>query len=200
MEALWQTREAVPFVLFAWPDQEAATNRYVVEIPHAGSLILTHSWNGRVTGLDGVVPSDRPPVAWVFFSFRTMVGIGFLLVAVAWWGLILWRRGRLDRANGYHIACQWVSPLGFVAVIAGWITTETGRQPWVVQGLLRTVESATPLPTASVASSVVLFLLVYLLLLGAFLAFAYRIARAGPEHEIPPAVRAVPRTAWRIGS
>ncbi|MFL6624120.1 MAG: cytochrome ubiquinol oxidase subunit I [Sulfurifustis sp.] len=198
MEALWQTREAVPFVLFAWPDQEAATNRYALEIPHAGSLILTHSWNGRVAGLDAVAPPDRPPVAWVFFGFRIMVGIGLLLVIIAWWGLYLRRRGRLERTRAYHVVCQWASPLGFVAVIAGWVTTETGRQPWVVQGLLRTVNSATALPTASVASSVALFLLVYLLLLGAFLAFAYRIARAGPEHEIPPVVRAVPRTAWRI--
>lgn len=200
MEALWQTRDAVPFVVFAWPDQDAATNRYVLEIPHAGSLILTHSWNGRVVGLDAVAPEDRPSVPLVFFGFRTMVGIGFLLLAVAWSGLILWWRGRLERAPRFHAACIAVSPLGFVAVVAGWVTTETGRQPWVVQGLLRTVESATPLPVASVASSAAMFLLVYLLLLGAFLVFGYRITRAGPEHEVPPAVRTAPRTAWRLRS
>lgn len=198
MEALWETRENVPFVVFALPDEAAQRNRFALEIPYAGSLILTHSLHGRVAGLDAVAPADRPHVPLVFFSFRIMLAVGFLLLAVAWWGLLLWWRGRLDRSDLYHRVCVAVGPLGFVAVIAGWVTTESGRQPWVVQGMLRTVEAATPLPVASVMSSLAMFMTAYAVLLLAFLVFAYRIARTGPEHQIPEKFRGAPRTAWRI--
>ncbi len=198
MEALWETRANVPFVVFALPDQTNATNRAALEIPRAGSLILTHSRNGRVQGLDAVAPQDRPPVAVVFFGFRVMLAIGFFLLALAWWGLALWWRGRLDAADRYHRICLFATPLGFIAVIAGWVTTESGRQPWVVQGLLRTADAATPLPVGAVASSLMLFLLAYGVLLAAFLVFAYRIARRGPEHEIPEQIRGAPRTVWRL--
>lgn len=199
MEAHWRTREAVPFVLFAIPDMENETNRFAVEIPHAGSLILTHTWDGRVPGLDSVSRENRPTVSIVFFSFRTMLAIGLCFVALAAWGVVLWRRGTLDRAALYQRVLLWASPLGFIAVVAGWITTEAGRQPWVVQGLLRTTDAATPLPIAAVASSLTAFLLVYLILLGVFIVFFYRVARAGPEHEIPEHMR-MPRTVWRISS
>src|SRR5581483_11135814 len=114
---------------------------------------------------DAVAPQDRPPVAVVFFGFRVMLAIGFFLLALAWWGLALWWRGRLDAADRYHRICLFATPLGFIAVIAGWVTTESGRQPWVVQGLLRTADAATPLPVGSVASSLTLFLLAYGVLL-----------------------------------
>jgi cytochrome bd ubiquinol oxidase subunit I len=200
MEALWETRAGAPFVLFALPDQANATNRYALEIPYGASLILTHSAHGEVAGLDAVAPERRPPVSFVFFAFRIMVGIGFFLLSVAWWGLVMWRRGQLDDANRFHRVCEFAAPLGFVAVIAGWITTESGRQPWVVQGLLRTADAVSALSTATVAWSLVLFVLTYAVILVAFLVFAYRIVRAGPEHEIPEKVRSVPRTAWRIES
>ncbi len=198
MEGLWETRPAAPFVIFAIPDAAAETNRYALEIPYATSLILTHEPFGEVAGLDAVPPEERPPVALVFFSFRVMLAIGFFLLFMAWWGLLLWWNGRLDRSDLYHRACLYASPLGFVAVVAGWITTESGRQPWVVQGLLRTADAASDLPAASVAASLALFLLSYTVLLVAFLIFFYRIARQGPEHEIPEKVRAAPRTAWRL--
>lgn len=198
MEGLWETRTAAPFVVFGVPDEAAETNRFALEIPYATSLILTHSPFGEVRGLDAVPPDERPPVALVFFSFRVMLAIGFVFLFMAWWGLLLWWYGRLERSARYHAACLYVSPLGFVAVIAGWITTESGRQPWVVQGMLRTVDSASALPAASVASSLSLFLLAYGVLLIAFLVFFYRIARKGPEERVPEKIRAAPRTAWRL--
>ncbi len=197
MEALWRTSEAVPFVLFAWPDQLNEVNRFAVEIPYGTSLILTHSARGRVQGLDSVEPKDRPHVPTVFFGFRLMVGIGVFFLAVAWTGLYLWWRGRLYDSPRYHRLCMLAMPLGFVAVIAGWVTTEVGRQPWIVHGLMRTADAASELPAGSVASSVVMFFVAYNVLLAAFLYFSFRIARAGPEHEIPAHVKRVPRTAWR---
>ena len=198
MEALWQTTDGAPFVVFALPDEVQETNRYAIEIPKAASLILTHTSDGRVTGLDAVPPDERPPVAVVFFSFRIMLAVGFFMLAVAWWGLVLWWRGRLYDSPKFFKACMIMSPFGFVAVIAGWVTTEVGRQPWVVHGLLRTVDGATPLPVSTVALSLTLFLVAYLVLLATFLVFAFRIARAGPETVLPERLREMPRTAWRI--
>lgn len=198
MEALWTTTAGAPFVLFAWPDAAAETNRYELAIPRAASLILTHDIDGVVPGLNEVAPRDRPNVAWVFFSFRVMLAIGFYLTALAGIGLVLrWRR-RLYDSDWFQRLLIGAIPLGFIAVIAGWLVTETGRQPWAVHGLLRTADATTPLAAGTVAGSLALIMLVYAALLAAFLYFVYRLARAGPEHEIPERVRHVPRTAWRL--
>lgn len=198
IEGLWQTREGAPFVVFGIPDPLEQSNRYALEIPYAASWILTHEARGKLAGLDTVPPEEHPPVPLVFFSFRVMLAIGVLFLLIAWWGLSLWWRGRLDDSDRFLRACIYASPLGFAAVVAGWITTESGRQPWVVQGMLRTAEAASDLAAASVASSLVLFVLAYTALLMAFLIFFYRIVRRGPEHEIPEKIRAAPRTAWRL--
>lgn len=198
MEALWETRGAAPFVVFAWPDVARGENRFVIEIPYGASLILTHNPLGQVIGLNEVAPEDRPNVPIVFYSFRVMLAIGFFFVALAGVGLWLrWRRTLYDR-TWFLRACVVSTPLGFIAVIAGWFVTEVGRQPWIVYGLMRTVQGATPLPVASVASSVALFFVVYNFLLLAFLYFVLRIVRKGPETVLPARLRATPRTAWRL--
>jgi cytochrome d ubiquinol oxidase subunit I len=196
MEALWQTRPAAPLVVFALPDMDAEANRYALEIPYATSLILKHDPQGIVLGLDQVTVEERPHVPTVFFAFRIMVAIGFLLFAVAVVGLVLRLRGTLYSRPWFLRLCIACSPLGLVAVIAGWVATEAGRQPWVVQGMMTTAEAATPLPVDTVAFSLSLYLLLYAALLPVFLYFFGRLVVHGPEQKLPEQVRTMRRTAW----
>jgi cytochrome d ubiquinol oxidase subunit I len=174
IEAIWNTGRGVPLTLFAWPDQKAATNRWAVEIPYLGSLILTHSWNGEVLGLKEVSPRDRPDVPIVFFAFRAMVGMGLILLLLALTGAYLRARGRLFNAKWFLATLVAASPLGFLAVLAGWVVTEAGRQPWVVYRAVRTADTASPLKTVNVAFTFILFVVVYALLMVAFLWFFWR--------------------------
>jgi cytochrome bd ubiquinol oxidase subunit I len=185
MEALWQTQPGAPFVVFALPDMDAAANRYALEIPRAASLILKHDPDGVVLGLDQVAAEQRPHVPTVFFAFRLMLAIGFLLFAVAATGLVLRLRGALYSRAWFLRLCVACGPLGLVAVLAGWIATEVGRQPWVVHGLMTTAEAATPLPASTVAFSLALYLLLYGALLPVFLYFSARLVAHGPEQELP---------------
>lgn len=186
IEAVWETGPAVPFHIFAWPDMAAEENRIAISVPYGASLIVTHDPEGVIQGLKSVPPEDRPYVPLVFFSFRVMVGIGFALLGLAMWGLWLRCQGRLFEVRRFHQACVAAMPLGFVATITGWVTAEAGRQPWVVQGLMRTRDAASDLDPASVASSLVLFFLVYNLLLGTFLFFLWRLIRRGPDEAPAP--------------
>jgi cytochrome bd ubiquinol oxidase subunit I len=180
IEARWQTGTGVPLTLFAWPDQQAATNHYAVDVPHLGSLILTHSWNGEVKGLEEVPASDRPYVPIVFFAFRAMVGIGILLLVFALLGGYLrWRR-HLFTTKWFLTALILISPLGLVATIAGWVVTEAGRQPYVVYGVVRTANAASHLAAVSVGITFILFIVVYLLLMGGFLWFLIQTIVRGP--------------------
>lgn len=181
MEGHWETG-SVPLLLFAWPDAEADTNHFEVAIPHLGSLILTHSWDGAIKGLKAFPEDERPPVAPIFFTFRVMVGLGLLMLLTAVLGLWLaWRR-RLFSSSAYHRLLTWMAPSGFIAVLAGWITTEIGRQPWTVYGLLRTSESVTPtLEVPSVAATLTIFVVVYGIVFGSGLYFILRLIRQGPD-------------------
>jgi cytochrome bd ubiquinol oxidase subunit I len=181
IEALWDTSGSVPLTLFAWPDQKAAPNLWPIEIPHLGSLILTHSWNGEIQGLKEVPPRDRPYVPIVFFAFRAMVGIGLALFALSILGAYLRWRGHLFTERWFHIALVMASPLSFFAIIFGWIVTEAGRQPWVVYGALRTADAASPLVAANVGLTTILFLIVYTFLLAGFLWFFLRTIIQFPE-------------------
>ena len=129
MEGRWDTVRGAPLILFAIPDQAAERNHYEVGIPNVASLILTHEFDGEVRGLKEVPPRDRPQVFVVFWAFRIMAGIGFLILFVTMWGLYLWRAGHLDSSGWFHTTCVAMIPLGFVATLAGWITAEAGRQP-----------------------------------------------------------------------
>jgi cytochrome bd ubiquinol oxidase subunit I len=149
MEGLWETSRGVPATLFALPDQAGERNRFEIGIPRLGSLYLTHSLNGEVKGLKDFPPDQRPPVAVVFWAFRIMVGCGLLMLALVGTSLWLRWRGKLFDSAWYLRTAIWASPLGFVAVIAGWTTTEVGRQPWTVYGLMRTADSAPPSLTST---------------------------------------------------
>jgi cytochrome bd ubiquinol oxidase subunit I len=181
IEARWDTQPSFPLTLFALPDPANETNRYAIEVPYLGSLILTHSLNGEIKGLKEFKPEDRPPVAIPFFAFRIMVGIGFLMlavVAVSWW---LRYRHRLFDSPWFLGLCMAMGPLGFVAVLAGWTTTEVGRQPWTVYGMLRTAESTPPSLTGrQVLASLLAYMVVYLIIYPFALFIAARLVRHGP--------------------
>ena len=180
IEARWTTERSVPLALFAWPDEQAETNHYAVELPHLGSLILTHSWNGEVKGLKDFPRDQRPPVKIPFFSFRVMVGLGLLMLALAWVGLWCWKRGTLFSARWYLKAWVTMIPAGFVALLTGWWVAEVGRQPWVVQGLMRTTQAATALPVGSVLASLITFVVVYIGIFGAGIWYLLKLFRDGP--------------------
>ena len=181
MEGLWDSGDGVPATLVGWPDMTAEKNLYEIAIPHVGSVYLTHSWDGHVQGLKAVPPADRPYVPLVFFAFRIMVGCGLILLAMAIAGGILRWRGRLFTTRWFQLAAVATTPLGFVAVIAGWTVTETGRQPYVVYGHLRTLDAASPVAAGSVLASLLLFVVVYNVLLLAFFWYGARIVMRGPE-------------------
>ena len=189
MEANWERQARMPLLLFAWPDESAERNRYEIGVPALGSLILGHDVNAVIPGLKDWKAEDRPPVAIPFFSFRLMVGIGIVMLGVTLAGLVVWRRGRLTTASNFQRLCVLVAPLGFVAVLAGWVTTEVGRQPWVVYGLLRTRDAVTPsLSTGDVAVSLLVYIVAYILIFGAGLYFMGRLVRTGfrSDAELEP--------------
>lgn len=153
--------DGAPLYLFGIPDQREARVDYPIAIPHAGSLILRHSLDAPMAGLETVPREEWPPVAVVFWSFRIMVGLGFLMFALGGLALLARMRGRLYDWPYLHRFALVMGPAGFVAVIAGWVTTEVGRQPYTVYGLLRTAQSVSPLDAPAVATSLVAFIVVY---------------------------------------
>jgi len=183
IEGRYDTVKPTPLTIFGVPDDKNATMRYALEIPDLGSLILTHSWDGVIKGLKEWPADERPPVAFPFYGFRLMVAIGFIMLAVAIAGQVLLRSGgRIYRSDWFLRLCQWVMPLGFIAVVAGWVTTEVGRQPWTVYGLMRTSDSVSPSLTGSdVAISLALYVVVYLIMFPTGIAFMAGLVRRGPQ-------------------
>jgi cytochrome bd ubiquinol oxidase subunit I len=181
-----------PLVLFGWPDQAKAEMLYAIEIPKASSLILKHSLDAPLKGLDSVDRKEWPPVAIVFWAFRVMVGLGTLMLVLALFSLWARVRHRLYDWRLLHRFALVMGPAGFVAVIAGWVTTEVGRQPYTVHGLLRTIESASPLDAPAVATSLLAFIVVYFIVFGAGVFYILHLmgqspqaGEPGPEHGKP---------------
>lgn len=185
MEGHFETGRGQPLILFGWPDMAAETTRYAVEVPKLGSLILTHDWNGEVKGLKAWPKADRPNSPIVFWSFRIMVGVGVLMVLAGLWSLWLRTRQRLYDAPMFLRSAVAMGPAGFIAVLAGWITTEVGRQPFTVYGLLRTSESVSAIAAPAVGASLAMFVLVYCLVFGAGTFYILRLMAATPTHEEP---------------
>lgn len=181
MEAHWDGTQPASLVLFAWPDAKNERNLAEWSIPKLGSLILTHEWEGRFPGLLDFKREDRPPLLPVFFMFRLMVGIGLLMIAVGITGSVLWWRKRLGEARWFLHPLAYGWPVGFVALLAGWIVTETGRQPWIVHGVLRTADAAAPVTAAQVASSLALFVLVYGVVFSIGVWYINKMIRTGPQ-------------------
>jgi cytochrome bd ubiquinol oxidase subunit I len=182
IEGLYESRRPVPLTLFGIPDDQGARMRYAVEIPRLGSLILTHSWDGAIKGLKEWPSDQRPPVGPPFFAFRIMVGIGVVMLLLTVTGQGLRLLGWLWEAGWFLRLLPWAAPLGFIAVIAGWTTSEVGRQPWTVYGLLRTADSVSPSLTGlDVALSLALYIAVYLIMFPTGIAFMATLVRDGPQ-------------------
>jgi cytochrome d ubiquinol oxidase subunit I len=191
IEAIWDTGRGVPLTLFALPDEKAERNSAAIELPWLGSLILTHSTVGELKGLKDFPRHQRPPVAIPFFAFRIMVGCGLLMLGIVLVGGWLRWRGRLDDTGWFLAACQYAIPIGFVAVIAGWVTTEVGRQPWTVYGLMRTAESVSPsLTGADVLISLIAYVVVYLFMYPVGVLLMVRMVRRGPGQDAVATVEA----------
>ena len=180
MEGLWNTQKGAPLVLFGWPDQQEEATRYSLEIPKLSSLILTHELDGEVKGLKEWPKEERPPVAWVFWSFRIMVGIGMLMIATGLLALVLHLRKRLFDTTWFQYWCMALTPAGFVAVLAGWFVTEIGRQPYVVYGLLKTADAASPVSASPIAISLLAFVVVYGFVFGAGSYYILKLIAKGP--------------------
>lgn len=180
MEGHWERQTGAPLLLLAVPDEDTETNSFEIGIPKLSALILTHTLDGETPGLKDVPKEDRPPVAIVFYSFRVMVGIGVLMMLVGVVSLVLRWRGALFTTGWFHRVALCMGPSGFVAVLAGWITTEVGRQPFTVYGLLRTSESLAPVEAPAVAASLVAFIIVYFALFGAGTYYILRMMKTPP--------------------
>jgi cytochrome d ubiquinol oxidase subunit I len=181
MEGHFETRAGAPLILFGWPDMEQERTRYAIEVPKLGSLILTHDWNGTVRGLKEWPPEDRPNATIIFWSFRVMVGAGLAMLAVGVWSLALRARSRLYDQPWLLRTSVALSPVGIVAVIAGWITTEVGRQPYTVYGLLRTADSASSIDASAVGASLAAFVVVYFAVFGAGAFYMLRLMSKEPH-------------------
>jgi cytochrome d ubiquinol oxidase subunit I len=196
MEGHFDTQRGAPLILFGMPDMAEETTKYAVSIPKLGSLILAHSFDGEIKGLKEWSAEDRPNATIVFWSFRIMVGIGFLMIALGVVSLMLRWRGRLYDAGWFHRWALAMGPAGFIAVIAGWITTEVGRQPFTVYRLLRTADSVSPIGLPGVFSSLAAFVVVYLLVFGVGVYYILRLMAKPPKQSEKGAKRGKPiRTA-----
>ncbi|MEJ2015886.1 MAG: cytochrome ubiquinol oxidase subunit I, partial [Limibacillus sp.] len=181
MEGHYETQRGAPLILFGIPDDEAEKTRYQVSLPKMGSLILTHSLDGEVKGLDAFPKDDRPPAEIIFWTFRVMVGLGFAMAGLGLWSGWARLSGRLYESRWLQRAAVLLSPSGFAAVLAGWITTEVGRQPWTVYGLLRTSQSHSPLDASAVGVSLLVFVLVNFAVFGAGTYYALRLMARSPD-------------------
>jgi cytochrome bd ubiquinol oxidase subunit I len=188
MEGHWENHpgQGVPLILFGWPDMDAEVTRWKIEIPRAGSLLLTHSWDGTIPALKDFPKADRPNSTVVFWTFRVMVGLGVLMILLSLAGLLLRRGGRLYRSRGYLRFVLLMGPSGLVALLAGWFTTEIGRQPWIIYGVMRTADAVSPVSAGQLGLSLAVFVVVYLLVFGAGTGYLLKLIAKGPVQGAMP--------------
>ena len=180
MEAIWETQKGAPAVLFAVPDKDTQTNRFEIAIPKLASLYLTHAWDGEIKGIKDF-GEQHPPVAPVFWGFRIMVGVGMLMLAVSWLGSWQLRKNALQPWMARVLVGMTFA--GWVALIAGWYTTEIGRQPWLVQGVLTAAQAASKVPASNIAFTLAVYLSTYAMLLSAYVSVVFHLARKAAKAE-----------------
>jgi len=190
MEGIWTTQKGASAVLFALPNARTQSNDFEIAIPKLASFYLTHDWNGEVKGI-AEFGDLHPPVAPVFWAFRTMVGVGLLMLAVSWLGV--WQMRRKRSPDG--VPQGWLLRVlvgmtfaGWVALVAGWYVTEIGRQPWLVHGVLTTAQAASSVPSAHIALTLAMYLCLYAALLVAYVSVVFYLARkaADAPTTVPP--------------
>ena len=188
MEGIWETQKGVPAVLFGLPDEKTRSNKYEIAIPKLASFYLTHDWDGEVKGLNDFI-GKHPPVAPVFWAFRIMVGVGMLMLLVSWasvFQLKPWRRHEKRELTAWHariLVCMTFA--GWVALVAGWYVTEIGRQPWLVTGVMTTLEAASKVPAPKIALSLALYLTMYAALIVAYITVVFYLARHKKHADKP---------------
>ncbi len=192
--------DGAPLALFGIPDDDEERLKYAVQIPKLSSLILKHDPNAPLQGLKTIPKENRPPAEIIFWSFRVMVGLGMLMLLLGLWSLAARVRKKLYEWNWLHRFALVMSPAGFVAVIAGWVTTEVGRQPWVIYNLLRTAEARAPIAAPAVATSLLVFVIVYFLVFGAGTIYILRLMKHAPHPGESGPAHAPIRTAGIVPS
>ncbi|MYN25345.1 cytochrome ubiquinol oxidase subunit I [Duganella levis] len=187
VEGHWQNQgdEPLPLIVFAIPDMENETNHFQIAIPRMGSWILTHTWGGQIKGLKDFPKEDRPNATIIFFTFRAMVGLGMAMIALALWAAWQRRRHAMYSSPWLLRVTTVMGPAGLIAILAGWYTTEIGRQPWVVYGLLRTKDAVSAHAVGTLALSLGLFILVYAFVFGVAITYIFRLMRSGPARFDP---------------
>jgi cytochrome d ubiquinol oxidase subunit I len=182
-EGFWdkQSQSPAPYYWIIVPDQEHQHNRFELGVPVLGSIWLTHSLDGRVEGLKNTATDRQPQMGWVFYGFRVMYGIAVIMFGVAVASLWLRWRGRLFTTRWFLRTLVVMTPSGIVATLGGWYLAETGRQPWVIYGILRTIDAVSPVPADALLSSLIAFICIYALFMTAFVLFAIRLIRRGPQ-------------------
>jgi cytochrome d ubiquinol oxidase subunit I len=194
IEGYWETRPDQPLHLFGIPNRDLQANRFEVSIPGLGNLIQGEARDEPITGLDQYAPEDQPPPVIPFFGFRIMVGLGLLMIGLGLWGAWLAFRRRLFDTPAFLRFAVAMGPAGFIAVLAGWMVTEVGRQPWVVYGVLRTADAVSPVLAGQVATSLLVYIVVYAIVFTVGALFILRLMHQGPvaahAEPAPPQDRA----------
>jgi len=187
LEGHWENKpgESVPLTLFGWPDMQAETTRYALQVPYLGSLILTHQLYGQVPGLKDFAPQDRPNATVVFWTFRLMVGLGLLMLLAGVWSLWLRWRGRLYEQRIFLRFALWMGPSGLIAILAGWMTTEIGRQPWIVYGLQRTKDAVSNHSALALSTTLAVFVVMYFAVFGTGIGYMLKLVAKGPQESDP---------------
>lgn len=183
IEGHWENvpGESVPLIVFGLPDMKAEVTRYAIEVPYLGSLILTHDINGQIPGLKEFPPQDRPNSAVVFWSFRVMVGLGLLMLVLGFCGLLARRGKRLYQSKALQRFAVIMGPSGLIAILAGWFTTEIGRQPWVVYGVMRTEHAVSNHSALALSTTLIIFIVMYVAVFGTGVSYMLKLVSRGPQ-------------------
>jgi cytochrome d ubiquinol oxidase subunit I len=167
--------------LFGWPDMKTETTRAAIQVPHLGSIILTHTWDGQIRGLKEFAPEDRPNSTIIFWTFRAMVGLGMLMLLLGIWSVWLRVRGSLYKSKLFLRFAVLMGPTGVIAILAGWVTAEVGRQPWVVYGVMRTKDAVADHALATVGTTLIVFVVMYCIVFGTGLGYMLKLMSVGPD-------------------
>ena len=196
MEGIWETQKGAPAVLFAIPDEQQRKNHFEISIPNLASFYLVHDWNGKVQGLNDFI-GKHPPVAPVFWAFRLMVGTGLLMLAVSWVGAWQLRKAGAPRLWLARVLVG-MSFAGWIATLSGWYVTEIGRQPYLVYGVMTTAQAASQVPSGMIASTLLMYLVLYVALIAAYISVLFFMARKAGQYEIPLAENPAQTSPWVV--